>query len=269
MTFASGETSKTVSVSTIDDTAVEGTETFYVNLSGASGGATIGQSQGVGTINDNDTAPPPTPPSFSVSNAASVNEGCTVFYTVTRSGSTTGTYSVSFATANGSAAAGSDYNANSGTLTFASGETSKTISVSTIDDSAYEGDETVLVNLSSPSGGATIGTAQGTGTILANDLHPPVTVNDTKQVGRCTFYQGINLTANDSDPDGYLPLTLTAITGPYPQNINISSASTVDFDSTMPAGTYTYTYTVQDTRGASAQANGTFTVNVIGSGVCP
>ncbi|MGH6617862.1 Calx-beta domain-containing protein, partial [Sphingomonas sp.] len=170
LTFAPGETSKTISVATIDDTSVESAETVLVNLSAASGGATITTAQGSGTINDNDVAPPP---SFAISGAASVTEGGTLVYTVTKTGSTAASFTVNFATANGTAIAGSDYTATSGTLTFAPGETSKTISVATIDDTSVESAETVLVNLSAASGGATITTAQGSGTINDNDVAPP------------------------------------------------------------------------------------------------
>jgi hypothetical protein len=52
--FAAGETSKSVIVTTIDDFVVEGIETFTLNLSAPTGGATIADGQGVGTIYDND-----------------------------------------------------------------------------------------------------------------------------------------------------------------------------------------------------------------------
>lgn len=61
LTFAAGETTKVVQVATIDDSLVEGDETFSVVLSSVSG-ATINDGTGVGTITDNDTAPPPPPP---------------------------------------------------------------------------------------------------------------------------------------------------------------------------------------------------------------
>src|SRR5262249_5294928 len=75
---------------------------------------------------------------------------------------------VNFATADGTARAGSDYVATSGILTFALGETSKTVLVQTIDDSLSEPTETFLVNLSNPVG-ATIADGQGVGTIIDNE----------------------------------------------------------------------------------------------------
>lgn len=79
------------------------------------------------------------------------------------------TVTVRYATANGTATTtGKDYVAASGTLTFAPGQTAKTIAVSLIGDSAVESDETFVVNLSAPSG-ATLADGQGVGTIVNDD----------------------------------------------------------------------------------------------------
>jgi hypothetical protein len=82
-----------------------------------------------------------------------------------------GQVSVNFATADGSATAGSDYGATSGTLTFANNETSKTVTIPILDDTADEPDETFTVNLSGATAGATTGPA-ATVTITDNDAAP-------------------------------------------------------------------------------------------------
>jgi len=94
-------------------------------------------------------------------------------FTVSLSVPWTDPVSVSYATADGSATSGSDYIATDGMImiTFAPGETSKTILVPTLDDEVYEGDETFFVNLSHPVG-ATIADSHGVGTIIDNDLPP-------------------------------------------------------------------------------------------------
>jgi chitinase len=71
---------------------------------------------------------------------------------------------VQYATSNGTATDGADYLPATGTLTFAPGETSKTISVVVFGDTVIEGAESFQVTLSSPAG-ATIGDGTGTGTI--------------------------------------------------------------------------------------------------------
>ena len=90
-------------------------------------------------------------------------------FTVSLSGPSAGTVTVDFDTTGGTATAGSDYIAGTGTLTFEPGVTSRTIVIPTIDDTIVEADETFLVNLSDPTGGAIIGDGQGEGTIVDND----------------------------------------------------------------------------------------------------
>jgi chitinase len=136
-------------------------------------GATLATPQAVGTI-QNDDQPPPLP-TLSIGNA-SVTEGnsgtVNVAFVVTLSQAAASPVTVQYATANGTAVAGSDYNATSGTLTFAAGETSKTITVAVRGDTAVEGAETFRVLLSNPSG-ATLANGTGTGTIVDNDQPPP------------------------------------------------------------------------------------------------
>jgi hypothetical protein len=85
--------------------------------------------------------------------------------TVTRAGANTGTATVDFATADGSAKAGQDYTAASGTLSFAAGETSKRIEVPISADTVQEGDETLNVNLSGAAGAAAAAPSSATVTI--------------------------------------------------------------------------------------------------------
>ncbi|MEQ8973778.1 MAG: glycoside hydrolase family 9 protein [Coleofasciculus sp. C1-SOL-03] len=117
----------------------------------------------------------PTPPTLSI-NDVSLTEGNSgtknATFTVNLSEASTQSVSVNYATANDTATAGSDYTAESGTLTFAAGETSKTISVAVTGDTTVESDETFNVNLSNASN-ATIGDSQGVGTILNNDSSQP------------------------------------------------------------------------------------------------
>ncbi|MDZ4821102.1 MAG: Calx-beta domain-containing protein [Planctomycetota bacterium] len=191
LTFASGETVKTVDVPIIGDTLFEPSETFLLRLTSATG-ATIATSQGTGTIVDNDTAPLPT---LSVNNAT-ITEGNSgtknMTFTVTLSQASTGTVTVNYATANGTAIAGSDYNAASGTLTFTAGQTSKTVTVAVRGDTVAESTETFRVLLSSATG-ATIATAQGTGTITDNDTAPLPTLS---MIGNATITEGNSGTSN-------------------------------------------------------------------------
>jgi urease beta subunit len=168
LTFNPGETSKTITVQIVGDRFNEATETFTVRLSNATF-ATILDDTATGTITDNDPLP-----SLAIGNVT-LTEGdsgtLNAVFTVTLTGSSSTTVTVAYATADGTATAGSDYAATSGTLTFAPGETSKTISVPVNGDQFEELNETFVVNLTSPTQ-ATIGTAQGTATITNNDEGP-------------------------------------------------------------------------------------------------
>ena len=172
MTFAPGDTSKTVSIATINDSLDELNGTFSLNLSGVTGGATIADAMGVGTIVDDDAGPV-----FSI-NDASATEGGGLVFTVTKTGATSVTYNVSGGTADGSAVAGADYIAVSGTLTFAPAETSRTIVIDGIQDSMDEPNETFNLNILSSDPGSTIGDGQGAGTIVDDDAGPVFSIND-------------------------------------------------------------------------------------------
>jgi hypothetical protein len=174
LSFDPGVTSHTVTVFVNGDTSVEPDETFTLDLSNPVN-ATISDSQGIGTITNDDTAPPPAP-SLSI-NDVTLNEGnagTTAFvFTVTRSGDTSGASSTDYRTNDGSAAEPSDYTAIATTnLAFAAGETTKTITVNVNGDTSVESDETFTVDLSNPVG-ATIADSQGLGTITNDDATPP------------------------------------------------------------------------------------------------
>jgi parallel beta-helix repeat protein len=110
---------------------------------------------------------------FSTSSYSARENAGSVIITVTRTGATGGTVTVSYATANGTATAGADYTATQGTLTFATGDTSKTFSIPLLDDSVVEGNETVKLTLSAPTGGARLGSpAAAVLTIRENDGTP-------------------------------------------------------------------------------------------------
>lgn len=101
--------------------------------------------------------------------SVSVKEGGAVVLTVTRTGYTGGASTVAYSTSNGTALAGSDYTAASRTLSFAADETSKTITLSTLKDTALEANETFSVTLSSPSGSGTSLGSPATATIFITD----------------------------------------------------------------------------------------------------
>ena len=103
------------------------------------------------------------------------DDGTTLQFTVTLDQSARGEVTVDWATADGTATAGTDYTAGSGRLTFSAGETSRTVAVTVTGDTVDEPDETFTVTLSNAVG-AVLGDATGTGTIVDDDEAPTVTL---------------------------------------------------------------------------------------------
>ncbi|MBL8331245.1 MAG: S8 family serine peptidase [Rubrivivax sp.] len=167
LSFSSGVTTASFTVPITNDSTVEPNETFTVSLSSPVGGSLGSPGTATVTIVDNDTAPSTTVQFHSAT--YSVNEGAsTVAITVTRS-SGVGTASVSFATSNLSALAGSDYVSRTGVLSFAEGVTSRTFTVAIVNNTIAEPSETFRITLSSPVGATLGANSQATVTIIDND----------------------------------------------------------------------------------------------------
>ena len=142
---------------------------------GGTGTAVTGlQVNGAGTPAPTPTPPTVTPPGVTVANATVAEPGTgttSAVFAVTLSKASATPVSVGYATANGTATAGADYTATSGTLSFAAGVTSQQISVPILRDTLTEPTETFTVTLSNPTG-ATLTTAKATGTITDTSTAP-------------------------------------------------------------------------------------------------
>ncbi len=175
-----GATAKQFTVQVIGDSLAEGDESFSVILSDQPG-STYAAAKATCTILDDDVPIP----GMSIDDVV-VTEGddgtTTAFFTVKLDTPSVGAVSVAYATANISAAAGSDYASETGTLTFAPGEGARRIGITVNGDRIDETDETFMINLTSPAN-ATITDAQGIGTILDDDT-------TTISVGDVTVAEG-------------------------------------------------------------------------------
>ena len=264
-TGTAGET-QTVTVQTTEDTDTEDDETFTVGLSVSNTAHDVTASDtATGTIANDDSDP------FLGLDSPSVQEG--------DSGTTTLTFTARLTDANGrtqtssktisasyevlsesgdTATAGQDYTAASGTLTFAPGETSKTIDVSIMGDTEVEGDETLTVKWTN-WGNVWLASYTHTGTIT-NDDSAAVTINDAK----ADEGDGITFTVTLGEAvQGGLKVT--------PGYTNGTAAST-DYTTNTTALTFTgtkgetKTFTVSTTDDAMLEANETFTVGLTVSG---
>ncbi len=175
LAWADGETGlKFIDVQYLEDAVFEGNESFMIELTAPTGGAAItsrslGRRQ-VMIIHDNEAG-------FRLSNAAiSVNEnGGTLQIMVGKVDALNRAASVDFATANGTAVAGSDYSAASGTLTWGAGDAGpKTIEIPITNDQGHENNESFTVSLSNPTGGFALGpNSTASVTIVDDDQAPP------------------------------------------------------------------------------------------------
>lgn len=165
LNFPAGTTSQSLDVKVNADLLDEFTETFLVNLSGATY-AVISDSRGIGAITDDDPLP-----SLSVNNVSIFegNSGYTLAtFTVTLSAASAKTVTVGYSTADNAGVSSGDYASKSGALSFASGVVSKTISVLVKGDVFKELDEFFSLNLSDALN-ATIADSRGLARIRNDD----------------------------------------------------------------------------------------------------
>ncbi len=165
LTFAPGQTTQTLAVAVNGDTTSEPDEAFFVELLTPTNAVVLDGRGQVTIVNDE-----PTTVSLAFSAGGyNVSEGNDVTLTVVRSGDSTPAVTVHYATSNGTALAPGDYTTKSGTLSFGAGVTSVTLSVHTVEDSIGELAETFNVTLTSPTGGAVIGTPNLAIVTIADD----------------------------------------------------------------------------------------------------
>ncbi|MTJ42475.1 Calx-beta domain-containing protein [Dolichospermum flos-aquae] len=147
---------------------------------------------------------------FSTTNYSVQEDGTPITQvTLTRSGGIIGEVSVTLTPSDGTATAGSDYDNNPITVTFGDGETTKTVAIAVIDDTIYEGDKTVNLTLSDPTGGAILGNQiNSTLTIVENEPVPQSVYTFTYTYGNGDSYSGYGYAAQgtytvDQVLDGY------------------------------------------------------------------
>ena len=257
-----GEQSTTVTIATTDDLLdeangdvtltiiplteeelAEGTRRPYLPETEADGDSTWSYQASVRVLDDDELG-------FTISDAEAEEADGSIEFTVTLPVPSTLETSVDWATAPGAgennAVRGEDYEADSGTLTFAPGETSRTVVVTVLDDDVFEPRETFVVKLSNPSG-ASLSVPEATGAIIDDDTWQGVSVHTDSEksvegqdvvfrLERCSFVDEQNCTQDE--PRGRLELTPTLIwDGDFLQD---TSALLVVFE----AGRWTTTVTL-------------------------
>lgn len=187
--------------------------------------------------------------------------------TVLRTGGSTGTLSVGFSTADGTAIAGQDYTATSGTLTFLNGETSKTIQVPIANDATTEPDETFTLTLNSANVEA-----------LGAPHSIPITIQDRNTVPILLSFDATVVEGDTGSQQALFEVRLSAATGRTvtvnyaTANFNaaglascnavgadyVSAAGTITFE----PGTFSFMIPITICGDTSAEANEAFSVNL-------
>ncbi|HVE76499.1 MAG TPA: Calx-beta domain-containing protein, partial [Actinomycetota bacterium] len=203
LTFAPGETAKSVTVTVFGDNVHELNENFYLYL-GQPSNATLADGVGRGLIVEDQGAPV-----ISVSNAFAYEKdvgGSILTFTITLSHTSDRDVYFHFTTRPGTAVAPADYYTNYGTLIFTPGQTTKTVNVIALPDRIDEFDETFTLDtlgvVNSVFGGP------GTGTIIDNDPEPAVAVADVVKTEGTGGTSTMNFPLTLSAPSGK-PVTVT------------------------------------------------------------
>ena len=220
LSFGSNELSKTFLVGINNDTNAEGAESFTVQLSNATGGAKIGATNAMTTliIKDDES-------SVNFTNAAYVvSEGATnLVINVIRTGALITPVSVDYSTANISAVAGMDYTNVSGTLSFPTNTSVKSIVIPIKNDTIVEGAETFSVTLANPQGGVLLGT----------NTFTTVTINDNDAGGLISL-SATNYLVAETGTNAVITLLRTG---------GLASGVTVDFTVSNVTATAGFDYT--------------------------
>lgn len=255
-TIAAGASSTTLTVNTTENTTAESTETFTLSLSNVVN-AVVTDGQAQATLLDDDGLP-----TLSI-NDASATEGGNVTFTVSLSKTSTSAVTFTYATVDGTAAAGSDYTSTSSNRTIPAGSTTTTITVPTLEDALDEDNETFRVLLSNVAN-ATLTDGDGLGTITDDDATPTLSINDPAPVVEGTSVvftvtlsavSGRSVTVNwaTSNGDGGGGLDDAVAPGDY-----TSASGTL----TIPAGSPTGTITVATINDGDTENAEAFTVTL-------
>src|SRR3989338_4059196 len=176
-TFEGKSTSAVFTVNLKNDTLTEGTETIKIVLKNPTNHASLGSPSTADIKIIDDETPTVTSSAAAASSAAPTvglsaldyivaEAGGSLTVSATRLGGTAGAVTVAYATVDGSAKSGTDYTGVSGTLSFAAGESTKTLTIAVTDDAKIDGNKTFKITLSNPTGAAL---GQATSNVIIHD----------------------------------------------------------------------------------------------------
>lgn len=259
LNFAPGQISRQIAVPILNDALDETNENFFVVLDSATGGGALGSNvTALVTIQDNDSGGVVafTAATFTTNE----NSGfalLTVKRTLAAGQTPAGEVTVDFATANGTALASADYSATNGTLMFGSNELTKTFAIALTNDFVAESNETVLVQLAHPTGGATLGAISNATLTIRDDESSLRFTNTAYTVSEAGPSLAINVLRSGA--------LITPVTVSY-STLDGKAASTNDYRGTnggvlvFPANTSLKTIVIPIVNDTIVDSNETFSV---------
>jgi hypothetical protein len=243
LTFGAGETSKTITVTVLDNAVADGNRAFKVTLSTPGGGGVLGSPvTTLVTILDDEVGV-----RFSRADYAIGEGGVSAVITVLRTGPRNAPVTVQYATSDGTATAGLDYGARSGTLTIPAGAASTTFAVPIREDTLAESPETVNLTLSSPSGA-----------LLGSPTTATLTINDNDNGGVIAFAVATAAVNEGKSITLTVKRTGTNLASNVTVDYTVSGSATSGSDFTIAAGPITF---------GAAQTTKTIVVPVIEDGL--
>ena len=260
VTIPSGSTSIPLTVPTVQDLIDEPTETFSVDITAAqtvtsSRAITLGDTEGIGTINDDDL------PTVSIDDVTAT-EGTDVVFTVSIDNASVEDIDVSFTVSDVEALVGTDYNLPSPlSVTIPSGSTSVSLTVATIDDLIDEITETFTVDIASAQTNTsnraiTLGDTEGIGTITDDDL-PTVSIDDITATEGTDVIFTVSID-NASEEDIDVTFTVSDVEAVVSSDYSLPSPLTV----TIPSGSTSVPLTVATVDDLIDEITETFTVDI-------
>ena len=263
-TFTAGTTSQNISITVVNDALDEADETIQITLANPTN-ATLGVSTlHTYTITDDDT-----PPLLAFGSASSngLESVATVTIPVTLSPASGLTVTVDYAVSGGTASGGGvDYTLVNGTLTFTAGVTTQNISLTVVNDTLAEANETIQLSLSNPTNGTLGATTVHTYTITDDDIAPALTIGDVTVTEGNSGTVNAVFTVTLSAASGQT-VTVDYVTASNTATGGASCAAGIDYVSTsgtltFTAGQTTRTATVAVCGDTLSEANETFLVDL-------
>ena len=269
ITITNGATQGSTTFTVVDDSDIESLETAVLTINNPSSGITLGSnvSQNI-EISDNDVLPNPTV-NLSVSSSSASEANATVItITATASTAVTGAQTVSLAIS-GTGINTSDYTLGNSTITIANGATQGSTTFTVVDDAEVEGTETVVLTISNPSSGISLGsTISQNISITDNDVLPNPTVN-------------LSVSSNSASEANSTIITVTAtasaaVTGVQTVSLAVSGTGITASDYTLGNSTITIangatqgstTFTIVDDAEVESIETATLTISGPSSGI--